>query len=123
MPVNLLRRIFALLIVTAYVGATMLQVAPTYAASSDMSRSSMAGMMHEPDGYPWNGLFVHWHGSGNGKMITAANLKRDPERFIAPTSFVDGHARACNFTSAFKNNPNRPMEETKDWIWYKARGN
>jgi hypothetical protein len=50
MPVNLLRRIFALLIVTAYVGATMLQVAPTYAASSDMSRSSMAGMIHEPDG-------------------------------------------------------------------------
>ena len=79
--------------------------------------------MHEPDGYPWNGLFVHWHGSGNGKMITAANLQRDPERFIAPTSFVDGHARACNFTSAFKNDPNRPMEETKDWIWYKARGN
>src|SRR5205809_254145 len=58
-------------------------------------------MMSEPDGYPWNGLFVHWHGSGNGKMITAANLKRDPERFIAPTSFVDGHARACNFTSSF----------------------
>ena len=80
-------------------------------------------MMSEPDGYPWNGLFVHWHGSGNGKMITAANLKRDPERFIAPTLFVDGHARACNFTSAFKNDPNRPMEETKDWIWYKARGN
>ena len=50
MPVKLLRRILVLLIVTAYVGATMLQVAPTYAASSDMSRSSMAGMMHEPDG-------------------------------------------------------------------------
>jgi len=48
--VNLLRRIAALLIVTAYIGATMLQVAPTYAANTGMSGSSMAGMMHEPDG-------------------------------------------------------------------------
>src|SRR6202045_4401595 len=50
MPVKLLRRILALLIVTAYVGATVLQVAPTYAANADMSAASMAGMMHEPDG-------------------------------------------------------------------------
>jgi hypothetical protein len=50
MPVNLLRRILALLIVTAYVGATVLQVAPTYAANAEMSSSSMAGMMHEPGG-------------------------------------------------------------------------
>src|ERR1700732_1231665 len=49
MPVELLRRILALLIVIAYVGATMLQVAPTYAANADRG-SSMAGMMHEPDG-------------------------------------------------------------------------
>jgi hypothetical protein len=50
MPVKLLRRILALLIVTAYVGTTVLQVAPTYAANADMSGASMAGMMHEPDG-------------------------------------------------------------------------
>src|SRR5689334_4715114 len=49
MPVKLLRRIFALLIVTAYVGATVFQVAPTYAANADMSPSSMNGMMHEHD--------------------------------------------------------------------------
>ena len=49
MPVKLLRRIFALLIVTAYVGATVLQVAPTYAANADMSPSSMNAMMHEHD--------------------------------------------------------------------------
>ena len=46
---KLLRRIFALLIVTAYVGATVLQAAPTYAANAGMSHSSMNGMMHEPD--------------------------------------------------------------------------
>lgn len=50
MPVKLLRRILALLIVTAYVGATMLQVAPVYAANSHINGSPMAGVMHEPDG-------------------------------------------------------------------------
>jgi hypothetical protein len=49
MPVKLLRRILTLLIVTAYVGATMLQAAPTYAANADMSSSAMNGMMHEQD--------------------------------------------------------------------------
>jgi hypothetical protein len=48
MSVNLLRRILAVLIVTAYVGATVFQIAPTYAAY--MSSSSMSGMMHEQDG-------------------------------------------------------------------------
>jgi hypothetical protein len=50
MPVNLLRRILALLIVTAYVGATVFQAAPFFAAGTDTSRSSMNGMMHEHDG-------------------------------------------------------------------------
>src|SRR5437868_13754759 len=50
MPVNLLRRILTLLMVTAYVGATTLQVAPTYAANAAMSSSSINGMMHEQDG-------------------------------------------------------------------------
>jgi hypothetical protein len=49
MPVNVLRRILALLIVTAYAGATMLQVAPTFAADAGTS-SSMATTMHEQDG-------------------------------------------------------------------------
>jgi hypothetical protein len=47
MPVKLLRRILTLLIVTAYLGATMLQAAPTYAATAAMSSSSMSGMMHD----------------------------------------------------------------------------
>jgi hypothetical protein len=48
MGVKLLRRILALLIVTAYVGA-MVKAAPTYAAHADMNHSSMNGMMHEHD--------------------------------------------------------------------------
>jgi hypothetical protein len=50
MPVKLLRRFIALLIVTAYVGATVFQVAPVFAASADMSSGSMNGMMHEQHG-------------------------------------------------------------------------
>ena len=50
MPVKLLRQILTLLIVTAYLGATVFQVAPIYAASADMSSDSMNGMMHEQHG-------------------------------------------------------------------------
>jgi len=79
-------------------------------------------MMHEAGGYPWNGLYVHWHGSSRkGKMITVGGLKNDPEKFISPTLFVDGHAQRHDFTAAFKENPSRPMEPTKDWSWYKPR--
>src|ERR1700674_1269891 len=49
MPVKLLRRILTLLIVTAYVGATMLQAAPAFAANAAMSRS-INGMTQEQDG-------------------------------------------------------------------------
>jgi hypothetical protein len=50
MPVRLLRQILALVIVTAYLGATLLQVAPVYAANADMSSSSMNAMMREQAG-------------------------------------------------------------------------
>ena len=48
MPVKLLRRILALLIVTAYVGATMLQLAPTYAANADVSRHPLPTPIGRP---------------------------------------------------------------------------
>jgi prepilin-type N-terminal cleavage/methylation domain-containing protein len=80
-------------------------------------------MMHEADGYPWDGSYVHWHYSRlAGKMISTATLKNDPERFVAPTLFVDGHAQACDFTKAFKDNPSQPMEETSGWMWFKRKG-
>jgi len=79
-------------------------------------------MVHEPGGYPFDDLFVHWHGTArNGRMVSAGNLNVDPDRFVSPTLFIDGHAERCDFTAAFKNNPGRPMEETKDWIWFKPR--
>jgi hypothetical protein len=61
MPVKLLRQILALLIMTAYVGVTVFQVAPVYAANVDVSSSSsMNGMMHgqagQSDKIPCKGM-------------------------------------------------------------------
>jgi hypothetical protein len=47
---KLLRQILALLIVTAYVGATVFQVAPVFAASAGTGSAAMKSMMHEQDG-------------------------------------------------------------------------
>src|SRR5690242_7100618 len=53
MPVKLLRQILTLLIVTAYIGATLLQAVPGYAATShatsQMNNAAMGGMMHGQD--------------------------------------------------------------------------
>ena len=49
MPVKLLRQILTLLIVTAYIGAAMLQAAPSHAANAGMSHAAMGGMMHHQD--------------------------------------------------------------------------
>ena len=48
---KLLRRILVLLIVTAYVGATVFQVAPVVAASAATGSAAMNGMMHEEPGH------------------------------------------------------------------------
>ena len=50
MPVKLLRRILVLLIVTAYVGATVFQIAPVFAASAGTGSAAMNDMMHEEPG-------------------------------------------------------------------------
>ena len=49
MPVKQLRQVLTLLIVTAYIGATLLQVTPSYAATGDMNHAAMGGMMHDQD--------------------------------------------------------------------------
>jgi hypothetical protein len=47
MSVRLFYRILALLVVAAYIGATMLVIAPSW---NDTSRAATDGMMHEQDG-------------------------------------------------------------------------
>jgi len=46
MLVKLLRQILILLIVTAYIGATMMPAAPSFAANNQMHHAGMDGMMH-----------------------------------------------------------------------------
>ena len=48
-PVRLLRQILTLLIVTAYIGATLLQAAPGYAADAGINHAAMSGMTHDQD--------------------------------------------------------------------------
>ena len=49
MPVKLLRQVFIALIMTAYVGATMFQVAPTFGASTQTHGAGVSGMTHDQD--------------------------------------------------------------------------
>jgi prepilin-type N-terminal cleavage/methylation domain-containing protein len=78
-------------------------------------------LMHEFAAYPWQAdNFTSWHfASSPGKMYNAKNLKSDPDRLVSPVSFVDGHARQCDFTTIMKKNPARALEAGKDWMWYK----
>jgi prepilin-type N-terminal cleavage/methylation domain-containing protein len=78
-------------------------------------------MMHEPPAYPWARQFYHWHYAGAKTTVTEAELPHDPQKFISPTLFVDGHVRIYDFTSALKDP--YPLEPTADWIWYKPKGN
>ena len=47
MPVKMLRQILTLLIVTAYIGATMLPAAPSHPANPGFNHAGMSGMMHD----------------------------------------------------------------------------
>jgi hypothetical protein len=61
-----------------------------------------------------------WHDAFNpGKMHDAKSLQSSPDRLVAPTLFVDGHAQRCDFTTNFLKNPRRALEPGPDWMWYK----
>jgi NDP-sugar pyrophosphorylase family protein len=42
----------------------------------------------------------------------------DGQRFVSPILFVDEHAAKHDFTAALKTDPQYPIEETKEWVWY-----
>jgi hypothetical protein len=62
--------------------------------------------------------YFHWHFSGPKTTVLETELAGDPQRFISPILFVDGHAAKHDFTKALKAEPRYPIEETKDWVWY-----
>jgi len=77
-------------------------------------------MMHEVPGYDWAGQFYHWHFASGKTSVTQSQLATDPQRFISPVLFVDGHARTHDFTRAIKLSRYH-LEPTADWIWYKPK--
>jgi prepilin-type N-terminal cleavage/methylation domain-containing protein len=62
--------------------------------------------------------YFHWHFSSRKSAVLQTELAGDPQRFISPILFVDGHAAKFDFTRALKTEPMYPIEETKDWVWY-----
>lgn len=62
--------------------------------------------------------YFHWHFFQGKTTIPQTELRRDGQRFISPILFIDGHAAKFDFTTALKADPQYPLEETKDWIWY-----
>jgi prepilin-type N-terminal cleavage/methylation domain-containing protein len=77
-------------------------------------------MMHEVPAYDWNGKFYHWHYATGKTTVDQSELAADPQKFISPVLFVDGHVRTHDFTKALKMPYS--LEPTADWIWYKAKG-
>ena len=75
-------------------------------------------LMHESPAF-WFDYYYHWHFARGATTIDPMQLDQDRQRFISPILFVDGHATTHDFTHALKDNPNFPLEPTRDWIWYK----
>jgi prepilin-type N-terminal cleavage/methylation domain-containing protein len=75
-------------------------------------------LMHEPPAF-WFDNYYHWHFARGPTTITPLDFDADGQKFISPILFVDGHSASFDFTKALKEDPNYPMEPTKDWIWYK----
>jgi prepilin-type N-terminal cleavage/methylation domain-containing protein len=75
-------------------------------------------LVHEPPAF-WYDNYYHWHYARGATTVDPSNLDGDGQKFISTILFVDGHAKCHDFTRALKDNPNFPMEPTKDWIWYK----
>ena len=77
-------------------------------------------LVYEPPA-TWFENYYHWHYARGMTTVTPGQLATDGQRFISPILFVDGHTRNHDFTHALKDNPNFPMEPTKDWMWYKPK--
>jgi prepilin-type N-terminal cleavage/methylation domain-containing protein len=75
-------------------------------------------MIYEPP-VTWWGNYYHWHYARGPTTVPPAQLDGDRQKFISPILFVNGQTRNHDFTHALKDDPNYPMEPTKDWVWYR----
>jgi len=66
---------------------------------------------------PW---YFHWHYAHPPYTVTRADLSRDPQKFISPILFVDGHSAKHDFTRAIKSGPEHQSDPTADWMWHQT---
>ena len=64
--------------------------------------------------------WYQWHRNRGKTQFLDPRLA--PAQFYSPILFVDGHCKVFNFTKALTTDPYYPFEETKDWMWYLAKG-
>ena len=69
----------------------------------------------------WFENYHHWHYARGRTTVTREELASDSQRFISTILFVDGHTASHDFTHALKDDPDYPLEPTKDWMWYKPK--
>ena len=77
-------------------------------------------VLHEPPAF-WYGNYYHWHFARGMTTVRPSELGDDPQKFISPILFADGHATTHDFTHALKDDPDYPMEPTRDWYWYEPK--
>lgn len=63
-------------------------------------------------------FYVRWHMARG--LSTQASGAVDGQPFLSPVLFVDGHANFFDFRASLLTDVRFPIEETANWIWYKA---
>jgi prepilin-type N-terminal cleavage/methylation domain-containing protein len=86
-------------------------------------------MMYEPPATGWyqttlfqpltTSFFTHWHFVPHRIQTTIIGIPADPQLFISPILFVDGHAASEDFTRTIQTDPYYANEPTRDWTWYR----
>ncbi len=77
-------------------------------------------MLHEPPAlWYWN--YYHWHYARGPTTVLDTALAEDVQKFTSPILFVDGHSASHDFTHALNDDPDHPMEPTKEWYWYEPK--
>jgi prepilin-type N-terminal cleavage/methylation domain-containing protein len=105
------------------VGASYVYNGPQDKSESFITEPARFIWAHEP---PAAGLtilgvetrFFHWHHARPPYTVSSRELSTDPQRFISPILFVDGHCAKHDFTRAIKGDPNHRYDPTPDWMWY-----
>jgi prepilin-type N-terminal cleavage/methylation domain-containing protein len=105
------------------VGASYVYNGPLNRSESSVTDPARFIWVYEP---PAAGLtilgadtwFFHWHYARPPYVVPSKDLSADPQRFISPILFVDGHTAKHDFTRALKGDPAKRSEPTADWMWH-----